>query len=121
MRFSEKNVRSVVYNLLSNALKYRSPERLPQIGISCEHTPAYHVITVTDNGLGIPAGSLSQLFKMFKRFYDHVEGTGIGLYMIKRMVEQVGEILKWKAGKGTALLLRCTFPNEYKILFKDQT
>ena len=90
IHFSEKNMRSVVYNLFSNAIKYRSPERVPQVLIHCKSTPEYQVLTITDNGLGMEAGRQSQLFTMFKRFHDHVEGTGIGLYMIKKMVENAG-------------------------------
>ncbi|RDV15030.1 sensor histidine kinase [Pontibacter diazotrophicus] len=90
IRFSEKNLRSVLYNLLSNAVKYRSPDREPRIQIHCGSTPSHHVLTVTDNGLGLEAGRTDELFTMFKRFHDHVEGTGIGLYMVKKMVENAG-------------------------------
>ncbi len=90
VRFSPKNLRSVVYNLLSNAIKYCSPERTPLVGMSCRITADYHVLTVEDNGLGMEASGLSQLFTMFKRFHNHVEGSGIGLYMVKKMVENAG-------------------------------
>ena len=87
VQFSEKNLRSVVYNLLSNAIKYCSPDRVPHVLIESESQPEYHVLTVQDNGLGMETERLDQLFTMFKRFHDHVEGTGIGLYMVKKMVE----------------------------------
>ncbi|QHT66253.1 PAS domain-containing protein [Rhodocytophaga rosea] len=87
IRFSAKNLRSVVYNLLSNALKYRSPDRIAKISISCQSTLQFNILTIQDNGLGMESGRISQLFTMFKRFHDHVEGTGIGLYMVKKMVE----------------------------------
>jgi signal transduction histidine kinase len=90
VRFSPKNLRSVVYNLLSNAIKYGSPERAPLVCISCRVTADFHVLTVEDNGLGMEARGLSQLFTMFKRFHNHVEGSGIGLYMVKKMVENAG-------------------------------
>jgi signal transduction histidine kinase len=55
------------------------------------HVRAGHtVLEVHDNGLGIGAEHLPRLFSMFQRFHDHVEGTGIGLYMVKRMVENGG-------------------------------
>lgn len=88
--FSEKNLRSVVYNLLSNALKYRSPDRRPHIDVRAHVRVGYTVLEVHDNGLGIDAAHLPRLFSMFQRFHDHVEGTGIGLYMVKRMVENAG-------------------------------
>jgi PAS domain S-box-containing protein len=88
--FSEKNLRSVVYNLLSNALKYRSPHRTPHVDVRAHVRPGYTVLEVHDNGLGLEAAQLPRLFTMFQRFHTHVEGTGIGLYMVKRMVENAG-------------------------------
>ena len=90
VQFSEKNLRSVVYNLLSNALKYRSPGRTPHIDVRAHARPDHLVLEVHDNGLGIAEAQLPRLFGMFQRFHDHVEGTGIGLYMVKRMVENAG-------------------------------
>jgi PAS domain S-box-containing protein len=90
--FSLKNLRSVLYNLLSNALKYRHPDRLPQIRLSSYPDPSgqYLVLSVQDNGLGIETSHHQELFTMFRRLHNHVEGSGIGLYMVKRMVENVG-------------------------------
>ena len=88
--FSEKNLRSVVYNLLSNALKYCAPERLPQVQVRAECAEHHVLLVVQDNGLGISEAGQRKLFGMFQRLHDHVEGSGIGLYMVKRMVENVG-------------------------------
>jgi PAS domain S-box-containing protein len=110
VRFSEKNLRSVIYNLLSNAIKYHSPGHLPQVSISCQATAAYHVLIVTDNGLGIESGRISQLFTMFKRFHDHVEGTGIGLYMVKKMVENAGGKIEVESRLAEGSTFRVYFP-----------
>ncbi|TGE24408.1 PAS domain S-box protein [Hymenobacter aquaticus] len=89
--FSEKNLRSVVYNLLSNALKYRAPERPPHIVVSCQREGDYAVLRVQDNGLGMNLRQdRPKLFGMFQRLHDHVEGSGIGLYMVKKIVENAG-------------------------------
>ncbi|QIL74840.1 sensor histidine kinase [Hymenobacter sp. HDW8] len=89
--FAEKNLRSVIYNLLSNAIKYRSPERLLVVRLQCREADDYAVLTVQDNGLGINlANNEKRLFGMFQRLHDHVDGSGIGLYMVKKMVENVG-------------------------------
>jgi signal transduction histidine kinase len=90
IHFSEKNLRSIVYNLLSNAVKYRSPDRTPHVDVRAHVRPGYTVLEVHDNGLGLAPAYLPRLFTMFQRFHDHVEGTGIGLYMVKRMVENAG-------------------------------
>ncbi|UOQ74903.1 ATP-binding protein [Hymenobacter cellulosilyticus] len=52
--------------------------------------PGYTVLEVHDNGLGIEPTYRPRLFHMFQRFHTHVEGSGIGLYMVKRMVENAG-------------------------------
>ncbi len=109
IHFSEKNLRSVVYNLISNALKYRSPERVPLVRIGCESTPTDQVLTVGDNGLGMEPGRLNQLFTMFKRFHDHVEGSGIGLYMIKKMVENAGGKIEVESQVGVGSTFRVYF------------
>ncbi|GGF15118.1 ATP-binding protein [Hymenobacter cavernae] len=90
VNFSEKNLRSVVYNLLSNAIKYRSSERPPYVRIRCRSVDDYAVLDVQDNGLGLNTVDNSKLFSMFQRFHDHVEGTGIGLYMVKKIMENAG-------------------------------
>jgi len=90
IHFAAKNLRSIVYNLLSNAVKYRSPDRAPHIDVRAHVRAGHTVLEVHDNGLGLAPAQLSRLFGMFQRFHDHVEGTGIGLYMVKRMVENAG-------------------------------
>jgi signal transduction histidine kinase len=90
IRFSPKNLRSIVYNLLSNALKYHSPERAPLVQVSCKEAEGYLILSVRDNGLGMDLSGDSKIFTMFKRLHDHVEGAGIGLYMVKKIIDNAG-------------------------------
>ncbi len=78
LTFSEKNLRSVVYNLLSNALKYRHPDRRPDVHVRCRQEAGYVVLEVQDNGLGLDLARETQLFAMFQRLHTHVEGSGLG-------------------------------------------
>jgi PAS domain S-box-containing protein len=110
VHFSAKNLRSVVYNLLSNGLKYRSPERVPHIRFQCKNTAEFYVLTVEDNGLGMEPGRMDQLFTMFKRFHDHVEGSGIGLYMVKKMVENAGGRIEAESQRGVGSTFRVLIP-----------
>ncbi|SFQ83509.1 PAS domain-containing sensor histidine kinase [Hymenobacter arizonensis] len=107
IQFSEKNLRSVVYNLLSNAVKYRSPDRPSRVDVRGHVRDGYTVLEVHDNGLGLAADHLPRLFTMFQRFHDHVDGTGIGLYMVKRMVENAGGRIEVHSqlGAGTAFFV----------------
>lgn len=100
IHFSSKNLRSIVYNLLSNALKYRSPDRAARVQIHCYGEPKYIVLSVKDNGLGMNLSEERKLFTMFRRLHDHVEGTGIGLYMVKKIIENAGGRIEVKSQVG---------------------
>ncbi|MFB9861750.1 CHASE domain-containing protein [Rufibacter immobilis] len=90
LRFARKNLRSILYNLVSNAVKYRDPERKSKVTIKTQRQDGHVVLTVADNGLGIREDQQEKLFTMFRRFHSHVEGTGIGLYIVKRIIENNG-------------------------------
>jgi signal transduction histidine kinase len=109
INFSEKNLRSVVYNLLSNALKYRHPDRRPQIRISCRDAGSHVVLEVQDNGLGLNTENNPKLFTMFQRFHDHVEGTGIGLYMVKKIMENAGGYISVESKVGVGATFSAYF------------
>ncbi len=101
--FARASLHSIFYNLLSNALKYHCPERTPRIHFQAYQQDSYTLVQIRDNGLGIPEAQLPKLFSMFKRFHSHVEGTGVGLYMIKRVIENNGGkiVVESKEGVGT--------------------
>ncbi|MGB3586578.1 MAG: PAS domain-containing protein [Tunicatimonas sp.] len=107
IRFSPKNLRSVVYNLLSNAIKYRDPSRPSIVEIRAHTTDEHHVLKVSDNGLGMDLSQNTKLFTMFQRLHSHVEGTGVGLYIVKKIVENAGGIItvESKVGSGTTFVV----------------
>jgi signal transduction histidine kinase len=90
IEFSAKNARSIAHNLLSNAIKYRSEQRPAQVLVSCTTLDNYLLLKVEDNGLGMNLSQENKIFAMFKRLHDHVEGTGVGLYIVKKIVENAG-------------------------------
>jgi signal transduction histidine kinase len=85
-----KSLRSLLYNLLSNALKYRHPDRPPHVRLTCHTQDGYWCLTVQDNGLGLTPSQQADLFALFRRFHHHVEGLGLGLYTVKKIVENLG-------------------------------
>lgn len=111
IEFSEKNLRSILYNLLSNAIKYRSLDRLPIVKVSCRAQPDYHLLTVEDNGLGmdLTADKQEKLFAMFRRFHTHVEGSGIGLYMVKKIVDNAGGKIEVESKLGIGSMFKVYF------------
>ncbi|QHT70303.1 PAS domain-containing protein [Rhodocytophaga rosea] len=103
VKFSRKNLYSVLYNLLSNAVKYRSSERQLLVQVKSTKVDDFVLITVEDNGLGISEDNIPNLFNMFKRFHDHVDGSGVGLYIVKRIIENAGGSIEVESqpDKGT--------------------
>jgi signal transduction histidine kinase len=106
--FSEKNLRSILYNLLSNALKYRHPDRLPHIRLACATEGNTLVLKVQDNGLGVSELQRMRLFQLFQRLHTHVEGSGLGLYMVKKIVENAGGTIEVQSqvNEGTTFTIR---------------
>jgi PAS domain S-box-containing protein len=82
---------SIFYNLILNSIKYRQTDIPPAIMIKSDITQGGVTISVKDNGLGIDLGKKGkQLFGLYKRFHQHVEGKGMGLFMVKTQVEMLG-------------------------------
>lgn len=105
---AEKNLRSLLYNLVSNALKYHHPDRPPVVRVGCRAEGAFRVLRVQDNGLGLSEGQQAKLFGLFERLHTHVEGTGVGLYMVKKLVENAGGTIavQSRAGEGSTFVVR---------------
>lgn len=86
-----KYLNSILLHLLSNALKYKHPERTPFIQINDEINDNFVCLVIKDNGLGIDLKkNASKIFGFHKRFHSHVEGKGLGLYLVKLQTEALG-------------------------------
>jgi signal transduction histidine kinase len=84
-------VESVLYNLVSNAIKYRHPDRNPLITVCAKPEKDFVCLSVSDNGLGIDLYKhKSSMFNLYKRFHLHMEGRGLGLYLIKTQMIALG-------------------------------
>jgi signal transduction histidine kinase len=84
-------VNSIIYNLISNAIKYRAADRQPVIEIISHEDERYYYLEVKDNGLGIDIKQNQEsLFKLYKRFHFHTDGKGLGLYLVKLQCESLG-------------------------------
>jgi signal transduction histidine kinase len=110
VRFSPKNLRSIIYNLLSNAVKYRDLARPAQVQLRARRAAGQLVLEVQDNGLGLDDSQQSKLFGMFRRLHTHVEGTGVGLYMVKRLVENAGGRIHVASQPGVGSIFSVSLP-----------
>jgi PAS domain S-box-containing protein len=106
LSFPKSKFRSIVHNLLTNALKYCAPDRTPVVTIRVEPADNYVLFSIRDNGLGIPADKQYNIFSMFKRLHSHVEGSGIGLFIIKRIVESTDSKIEVESEEGIGSTFR---------------
>lgn len=90
VHFSRKNLRSILYNLLSNAIKFAVPGKTPEIFINTEEREEYTLLSVRDNGIGIEEIKKKDIFSKFKRLQPQIEGTGVGLFIVDKMVVNQG-------------------------------
>lgn len=114
-------IRQLFQNIISNALKFTQPQVPPQIRISAElvDTPfvnsfasnsgKYCSISITDNGIGFDEKYASKIFTLFQRLNsrDEYEGTGIGLAIVKKIVDKHNGFVQAKSepGKGATFTI----------------
>lgn len=88
--YIRRKLRSILYNLVNNAIKYHAPGNKPLIKISTTLEKGFMVINVEDNGIGIAAENLEKIFTKYERIPSEVEGSGIGLYLVREAVSASG-------------------------------
>jgi two-component system phosphate regulon sensor histidine kinase PhoR len=110
--YSRRKLRSIVYNLVNNAIKFMPAERKPEILIKTQREKNYIVITVKDNGIGIEKTKQDAVFSKYFRVENAIEGSGIGLYLVKEIVNNSGGkiSLTSQPGKGS----------EFKVYLKAE-
>ncbi len=121
MQLDLDKTRQVIMNLVDNAIHYSAP---PSGGGKVEVSLAQEgediVFTVVDNGIGVPEAQQKKLFKKFFRAANaqntRPDGTGLGLYLVKRVIEdQGGEVIfESKEGKGSTFGFRIPVHNKIK-------
>lgn len=107
--YNQGYLESIFQNLIGNAIKYRSPDRAPEIFIKTYLEDNRPVITFTDNGLGIDLNRHgNKIFGLHKTFHRHAEAKGVGLFITKTQVEAMGgEIgVESEVGKGSTFTIR---------------
>jgi two-component system CheB/CheR fusion protein len=103
IRFPKKYLRSILLNLITNAIKFHHDDRAPVITIKSRLDEKFAVLTVEDNGIGIEQGRIDFIFRMYRRINKDIEGQGIGLYLIKKIVDATGGKIEVESepGKGS--------------------
>ncbi len=106
--FDLDNMERIILNLLSNAIKYGSDNGKIEVTINCTKDVR---ISVKDNGIGIPKDKQNRVFERFgqvkNKMHTEWEGSGIGLFLVKSLVELNGGeiILNSELGKGSEFII----------------
>ncbi len=107
-------VESVLQNLLSNAIKYRHPARTPLISLKTEMVNGYICLTVADNGLGMDLDMFRhKIFSLYQRFHSHVEGKGLGLYLVKSQILALGGKIEVDSTVDEGTMFKVYFKNRW--------
>lgn len=113
--YIEAHLTSILRNLVSNAIKYSAESENSAIKISTKKEDGFILVAVEDNGFGINLEEVGDnLFKPFRRFTTVSEGLGMGLYIVKNIVERSGGYVNVRStpGKGTTFLC---YLKEYQV------
>jgi signal transduction histidine kinase len=106
-------VQSIIYNLLSNAIKYRSEKRNLLIILKTELIDNFVCLSVQDNGLGMDLSKTDayKVFGLYQRLHDHVEGKGMGLFLVKTQIESLGGKVEIESQLDIGTTFKVYFPN----------
>lgn len=101
--FVRRKLRSVIYNLVNNAIKYAAEDRVPEVLIKSDIEDGYMVISISDNGIGIAPEDQDSIFDKYQRVASSVEGDGVGLYLVKEILNNAGGkiTVESEPGKGS--------------------
>lgn len=107
----EEYLDSIVLNLISNAIRYRSTERAAFVRASAQRTYNTVDLHIEDNGLGIDTvRNGSQLFELYKTFHHHPDARGIGLFITKSQVEAMGGSISVKSQPNLGSVFTVCWP-----------
>lgn len=112
VRLPRAAIRTVLNNLVSNAIKYQATGNRPQIMVKADRVPGFWRISVVDNGIGIKSEFFDKIFIIFKRLHGkgEYEGSGIGLATCKRLVEKWGGRISVNSVEGEGSVFSFTIP-----------
>jgi signal transduction histidine kinase len=106
--FDPAYLESILLNLLTNAIKYRNPEKLLEININANKLKDQIILRFKDNGMGIDmVQNGNKLFGMYKTFHGNDDARGIGLFLVKNQVEAMGGNITAESipGNGTTFII----------------
>jgi two-component system CheB/CheR fusion protein len=110
LNIPRRHARSLIYNMLSNAIKFRSKDRPLVVAISAFLKNNKLQLTFADNGIGIREENMPKVFQIFKRFNPEIEGRGVGMYLVKRVIDLNNGDISMESQENVGTTFHLTFP-----------
>ena len=112
------SIRQALVNLLDNAIKFSRFSPAPSINIGGQQTPTERMLWIQDNGIGFDADQKQKLFGLFERLHNaqDYEGTGVGLAIVKMVMEKHGGRAWAESSPGTGSTFSLAFPNNQEAI-----
>jgi signal transduction histidine kinase len=101
---------SIFYNLILNGIKYKRAGVAPTVSIATRKNHDKLEIIFRDNGKGIEEKNMKELFGLYKRFDNSVEGKGLGLFMVKMQAQKLGGKINVQSRPGSGTTFKLEFP-----------
>ena len=113
LNINKAYLESILLNLMTNSLKYKSDERKLKINISTATINNNTTILFNDNGIGIDLErNRDKVFGLYQRFHNHADGKGLGLYLVKSQVEIMGGTINLESEVNIGTTFTLTFKNK---------
>ena len=111
------SLRQVFQNLISNALKYQEEDNKAIISIQCKKEDGFWKFSIQDNGIGIEEEFHDKIFEIFQRLHNKEDysGTGIGLAIVKKIIEGQGGKIYLESAKGKGSVFYFTIPEKMNL------
>ncbi|MBI3481584.1 MAG: HAMP domain-containing histidine kinase, partial [Bacteroidetes bacterium] len=111
--FCDKRRLMIIFNnLISNAINYQNPlEKEPFIKVEINTTLENSCIKIHDNGIGIDAEKIEKIFNMFYRGSSNSTGSGLGLYIVKEIIDKLNGSIEVSSSKNNGTTFTLTIPN----------
>lgn len=115
---------TILQNLIENAVKYMGDQQVPSIDVGCKIENEARIFFVRDNGLGLDPSNTNKIFGLFVKVDSNTEGSGIGLAILKRIIEEDGGRIWVESegiGKGSVFYFTFDVRNEQFAVYDTMT
>jgi len=111
--FNPAYIESIIQNLISNAIKYKHPDRDPVVNVTYSIVDDNIYLNVSDNGIGIDLNKFGDaIFGLYKTFHNNENAEGVGLYIVKSQVESFGGKIDVSSTPNAGTTFTITIPNK---------